>query len=582
MRRIRSMRLFMRLTAEGFTPSPEADRATLLRRLSFDLLGLPPSPAEIRETSLTISPLRMKARRRSAAGVSAFRLGARSTAGRGRYADTDGYSGEQYRPWAWRWRDWVIESLNDDLPYDQFTIDQLAGDQLPDATLDQRIATGFHRNALHSRETDVDPEEFRVRKVVECVNVTGAAWLGLTVGCAQCHSHKFDPLAHSEYFGLYAFFNSMDETEVPAPLRSDPAAFAETSLKLAALPIPEQPPQTMAAVLQQRAEVRATYVQLRGDFLSPGPEVQPHTPAVLPELHTAGGVPTRLDLARWLVSPENPLTARVAVNRAWQQLFCRGLVRTENDFGTQGTPPSHAELLDWLASELQVRGWSQKGLIRAIVTSATYRQSAVITDVLAERDPDNRLLARQNRMRHEAEVLRDAALSAAGLLDDQLGGPSFRLPVLRCRQRRRAAVEERTDGGPVSSRIYTSSSGTQLPFLMTFDAPTGTRSARGGTIEYADAALTLLNDPFFGVHRAGRRLVQEADADASRIERAFAICLSRSPSVDEVTDFVSFLRDQCRLLEQQPELVASLVVGAPPEQAADIALWTRARVDEHG
>lgn len=577
-----------RLKAEGLSPSPEADRATLLRRLSFDLLGLPPTPVEVKEFLADDQPDAWErlVDRLLASPHFGERWG-KHWLDVARYADTDGYSGEQYRPWAWRWRDWVIDSFNSDQPYDEFTINQLAGDLLPDATLDERIATGFHRNALHSRETDADPEEFRVRKVVECVNVTGAAWLGLTVGCAQCHSHKFDPISHSEYFGLYAFFNSTDEIELPAPLHGDAAAFAETSLTLAALPKPEgtteqppTPPQTMAPILQQRAEARVTHVQLRGDFLSPGDEVQAHTPAVLPAL-SSNGVATRFDLAQWLVSSENPLTSRVAVNRAWQHLFGRGLVRTENDFGTQGTPPSHPELLDWIATEFHANQWSRKRLIRTIVTSATYKQSAALTAELAERDPENRLLARQNRVRHEAEILRDAALSAAGLLDTQIGGPSFRPPVPPDAGN---VVELRWKSEPTPDRyrrgVYiVVQRNVQLPFLMTFDAPDGntfcTRRERSNT---PPQALTLLNDPFFFecATALGRRLANETTTDDERIALAFLACASREPTADESLEFQAFLREQRQLLEHQPELAATLATGAPVEQATAIALWTSA------
>jgi len=578
-----------RLKEEGLSPGPAADRATLLRRLSFDLLGLPPTPAEVREFVADDQPdaYERLVDRLLASPHFGERWG-KHWLDVARYADTDGYSGEQYRPWAWRWRDWVIDSFNADQPYDEFTIDQLAGDLLPEATLDERIATGFHRNALHSRETDADPEEFRVRKVVECVNVTGAAWLGLTVGCAQCHSHKFDPISHNEYFGLYAFFNSTDEVEIPAPLRGDAAAFAEASLTLAALPKPEAPkegepvpaPQTMAPVLQQRPELRVTHVQLRGDFLSPGEEVRPHTPAVLPAL-SSDSVATRLDLAEWLVSAEHPLTARVAVNRAWQHLFGRGLVRTENDFGTQGSPPSHPELLDWLATELQFNGWSRKQLIRTIVTSHTYRQSAALSDELTERDPENRLLARQNRIRHEAEILRDAALSSAGLLDTQIGGPSFRPPVppdagnvVEYRWKSEATPDRYRRGVYIVVQRNV-----QLPFLMTFDAPDGntfcTRRERSNT---PPQALTLLNDPFFFECAAalGRRVVMEAETDDERIALAFLSCASRGPADDERLEFQAFLRDQRRLLEERPELATALAAGAPAEQAIEVALWTSA------
>jgi mono/diheme cytochrome c family protein len=553
-----------RLREETLTSVPAADRVTLLRRLSFDLTGLPPAPDEIAAFVADDSPDACE--RLTDRLLASPHFGERW--GRGwmdlaRYADTDGYSGEQYRPWAWRWRDWVIDSLNADLPFDEFTIHQLAGDLLPEAGVEERVATGFYRNALHSREMDADPEEFRVRKIVDYVNVTGATWLGLTIGCAQCHSHKFDPVSHAEYFGLYAFFNSTGEADVAAPLRGDAAAFAKASLLLAAQ-TPGESPQTMAAVITEDIERRKTQIHLRGDFLSPGDEVQPHTPAVLPRLTTDQELPSRLDLAKWLMTADHPLTARVAVNRIWQSLFGRGLVRTENDFGTQGAPPTHPELLDWLAIEFPRRGWSQKQMIRQIVASAAYRRMAVLTPELAAHDPENRLLARQNRLRHDAEILRDAALAAAGLLDDRVGGPSFRPAVPADAGN---VVNHRWKSEPTPDRYRRGlyivvQRNVQLPFLMTFDAPDGntfcTRRERSNT---PPQALTLLNDPFFFecASQLAKRLVAEQQSDSDRLQSAFVACLARGPTDDEQADLMRYLGDQRRLL---------------PDANDELSLWT--------
>jgi hypothetical protein len=334
----------------------------------------------------------------------------------------------------------------------------------------------------------------------------------------------------------------------------------------------------MAQVLRESEQQRVTHVQLRGDFLSPGAEVQPGTPAVLPALESGGSRPTRFDLARWLVSPKHPLTSRVAVNRTWQHLFGRGIVSTENDFGTQGAAPSHSDLLDWLSVWFQ-HGWSQKRLIREIVTSAAYRRSSLQSDELADRDPDNTLLARQSRVRHEAEILRDAALAVAGVLDDQVGGPSFRPAVPPDAGN---VVELRWTSAPTPDRYRRGlyivvQRNVQLPFLMTFDAPDGntfcTRRERSNT---PPQALTLLNDPFFFecATRLGRRLTLEATTDATRIELAFRIGLSRPPSKDDIRDFTAFLQGQRAVLEHEPERVAALGEGALPGDATDVALWT--------
>src|SRR5690606_10540778 len=277
---------------------------------------------------------------------------------------------------------------------------------------------------------------------------TGAVWLGLTVGCAQCHSHKYDPFTQREYYGLYAFFDNADESDIPAPL----TAAAEVQYPVAAqAPAKKNAKQQaedaakkgkeqakgkaakdevpQAQTLVERSTPRVTRVLIRGDFLQPGPEVQPHTPAILPPLEASPGKrPNRLDLARWIMSADHPLTARVTVNRIWQRYFGQGFVGSSHDLGTQGEQPSHPELLDWLAGHFMDSGWDLKGLHRLIVTSATYRQSSAARPELEQLDPYNKLLARQNRLRVEAEIVRDLALAACGLLEPQIGGESVRPP----------------------------------------------------------------------------------------------------------------------------------------------------------
>ena len=573
-----------RLGRVGIAASEEADRATLLRRLSFDLIGLPPSPREVDAFLSDDGPLAYeRVVDRLLASPHYGERWAKHWLDLARYADTDGYSGEKYRRWAWRWRHWVIDALNDDMPFDQFTIEQLAGDLLPEATIEQRVATGFHRNYLHTREMDADQEEFRVRKIVDCANVTGVVWMGLTFGCAECHSHKYDPITQREYYGLYAFFNSMEEIELPAPLETVDVLLPPSAGAANGTDGGDGEPETvMAQALVELAEPRPTHVHLRGNFLAKGAAVNPHTPAVLPTLLVEGTRPNRLDLARWLVSREHPLTSRVAVNRIWQHLFGRGLVWTENDFGTQGTPPTHPELLDWLAVEFLEAGWSQKKLIRLIVTSKTYRQSSAVRRELLEHDPDNRLLARQSRMRHEAEIVRDAALSAAGLIDLRIGGPSFR-PAVPSDAGAVVSTQWKPDAGADQYRrgLYIVVQRTiPLPYLMTFDAPDGnafcTRRERSNT---PTQALTLLNSAeFFECCRAvGRRLVTERQSVEGRLSRAFRLTLGRSASREEVDDLKRFLAEQRELLQQQPQLAAEIAGIDTPGEADDVqeaALWT--------
>jgi hypothetical protein len=899
-----------RLEAEGLAPSPEADRATLIRRVSLDLVGLPPSPAEVEGFLHDPRP--------DAYERLVDRLLASPHFGEhwalhwldlARYADSDGYEKDLARPYAWLYRDWVIDALNRDLPFDQFTLEQLAGDLLPNATDSQKIATGFHRNTLTNREGGIDPEEDRVKQTFDRVNTTSAVWLGLTVGCAQCHDHKYDPISQREYYQLYAFFNSLREVDLPAPqpaelarYRRDKAAFdAEharllqardddlthefpqrsaawehtakpptarwsplrpraarsangatmeiqpddsivasgnnpatdtytvevatdlarlTAFRLEVLPDPKHPlgpgrsphgnfvlsefsvsapteaqdtrplafagaaasfaaddhpiaaaidgdpktgwavfprynhrhaavfrlaqpvslppasrlifkleqthgnqhtlgkvrlsatgddgivepdvipsdvaawlavppdarpeearsklrefyrslderlltlewmiashaanepafPDTQAQTLAELTEPRPTHLLVRGDFLRLGEAVSPGVPAALPPLPTPGGqasrrpsspaasepsahsdfalppsdpdrpvsgffgasgdstgsepsfanddrrpterpvqtavplVPTRLDLARWLVDPAHPLTARVHVNRLWQHLFGHGLVRTPEDFGSRGERPTHPELLDWLATEFPRRGWSQKAIIRLIVTSATYRQASRHRPELAARDPENRLLARQNRWRLAGETIRDAALSVSGRLATAVGGPSIRpplpadIPALGYANSIRWPYSEGAERYRRGLYIFKQRT-VPYPMLAVFDAPdwsvTCTRRERSNT---PLQALTLLNDPvFFECAQAlGHRLASAPTQSVrERLRFGFRLCLARVPTAEESARLERLYADQHRLLASNPASAHALAgaPGLPPERVVETAAF---------
>src|SRR5262249_14291380 len=312
-----------------------------------------------------------------------------------RYADSNGYQGDGERT-MWPWRDWAIDAFNRNMPFDQFTIEQLAGDLLPGSTHAQKLATGFCRNHMINGEGGRIPEENRVDYVMDMTETTGTVWLGLTFNCCRCHDHKFDALSQRDYYSLFAFFNQTPVNGGGGDPRTPPVLEYRTK---------DVPPQVVKVmVMEDMPKPRDTFLLTRGSYEKPADKVHAAVPAALPALKAHGLRPvgfTRLDLARWLVSPENPLTARVAVNRAWQQFFGAGLVKTSEDFGVQGEKPSHPELLDWLATEFAAspgrqpgEGWDVKALHRTIVTSATYRQSSKVTPALLERDPANRLLAR--------------------------------------------------------------------------------------------------------------------------------------------------------------------------------------------
>jgi hypothetical protein len=549
--------ILARLEAAGISPSPEADPVTLGRRVSLDLTGLPSEAAGASEAPADDTAYRQHVNALLASPHYGERWG-RHWLDQARYADSNGYAIDGDRV-MWPYRDWVIAALNRDLPFDRFTIEQLAGDLLPEASKAERAATAFHRNTLINEEGGTDPEQFRVESVNDRVNTTGTVWLGLTIGCAQCHTHKYDPITHRDYYRLFAFFNSgadRNDTGPTVPVRrgeflspeGTPAAPATAPAGSAGRA--GKPAELM--VMAERPHPRATHVLLRGDFTRPdlaAGSLRPGIPEVFggPLAHDrTAAPPTRLELARWLVSDDNPLTARVTVNRVWMRYFGRGLVETEEDFGTQGTAPSHPELLDWLAAEFIRGGWSMKSLHRLIVTSATYRQSSRARPDLEDTDPRNVLLARQTRLRLEAEIIRDAALAASGLLDRTLGGPSVRPPQpdgVYAFTQQAQKWETSTGRDRYRRGLYTFFyRSAPHPLFGTFDAPdfqtTCTRRGRSNT---PLQSLALANDPAFleCAQALAARVIRECPGAfderlEERLARAFHLALQRAPTATEL------------------------------------------------
>ena len=841
--------ILARLEAAGLQPSEPADRATLIRRLSLDLIGLPPTPQDVEafERDQAADAYEKLVDRLLASPHYGERW-ARRWLDLARYADTNGYEKDRTRS-IWPYRDWVIQALNADLPFDAFTVEQLAGDLLPGATTSQRIATGFHRNTMLNEEGGIDPLEFRFYSMTDRVATTATVWLGLTVGCAQCHTHKFDPIPHRDYYRFMGLLNNADEPEMPIALpqvarrrqeieakiadliadlpnrfppaetangddrrtleerrqanlerrfwewtgrqaaetvnwttlkpaeatanvprlsvQADDSIFASgdqskrdlytlrfspcskriTAIRLEALPDerlprggpgriyyegpagdfflsefsvtaggkavlfrqatatgknpaaaaaaidgdpqtgwslggePGQPrsvvfqlaaplssnsdlviqllferyyaaglgrfrisvtadPQPIATrdtppeideillteaelrtpaqnnllrhhylmtapelakdreaidrlrnempanpttlIMQERppANPRPTFMHTRGEYLQPSERVEPAVLSILPQL-PATLPPNRLALARWLVSTANPLCGRVTMNRQWAAFFGRGLVRTAEDFGYQGEPPSHPDLLDWLALELSRQGWSMKRMHKLIVMSTTYQQSSRTTRELLAKDPENRLLARSPRVRLEAEVIRDAAIYSGGLLFEKIGGPSVFPPQPA------GVTTEGTYGGlewkisPGGDRyrrgLYTFTKRT-APYAMatTFDAPSGEVCvARREVSNTPLQALTLLNDPVFEeVARAlGLSIAALSGTVDDRVDALFRRCLSRAPDRDERAQLCQFFQAQKRrfdLGELDAAKIASSGSGAVSERAA----WT--------
>jgi mono/diheme cytochrome c family protein len=631
-----------KLRANGLKPSPEADRTTLIRRLTLDLTGLPPTPAEVDAFVADESPRAYEklVDRVLASPHFGERL-ALDWLDAARFADTHGYHIDAGRDMS-KWREWIINAFNQNKPFDQFTIEQLAGDLLPNATLEQKIASGFNRNHMINFEGGAIPEEYHTAYLVDRVNTTGTVWLGLTIGCAQCHDHKYDPMTQREYYQLFAFFHNVPENgldgskgnaapllKLPSPgqqqmlehLRAaikdleprlkpfkpdDPEAktlrerLAKLKQELAELD--KQIPTTM--VMQEMPKPRDTFILVRGQYDKKGEKVTSGVPSFLPPLPT-DAPPNRLGLARWLVDLGNPLTARVIVNRYWQLFFGTGLVKTAEDFGSQGDMPSHPELLDWLAVEFMAPStapagsgvktpWDIKAFLKLLVTSATYRQSSAVSPELREKDPENRLLARGPRHRLQAEFIRDQALAVSGLLNREIGGrsvspyqPSGLWEELMSRE----------DGKNWTAQTYVQDHGKNLyrrtmytfwkrtcppPTLATFDAPDReTCTVRRARTNTPLQALVLMNDPTYveASRKLAERMMTEAKTAEQRIAFAFRLATARKPSEREIavlrrvfeTQFADYREDAKRALKL-------LAVGESKRNekldTAELAAWT--------
>lgn len=541
-----------RLNQEGLRYSPEASRPTLIRRLSLDLIGLPPTLEEVDAFVNDKSPNAYeKVVDRLLASPHYGERQARPWLDLARYADTNGYEADRNRS-MWPYRDWVIRALNDNMPFDQFTIEQIAGDMLPQATIEQRVATGFNRNTMLNEEGGIDQGEQRWMRLIDQVATTSQTWLGTTMACAQCHDHKYDPFSQKDFYKMLAFFERSDEPsfELPSP-ELDPKR-EELKKKIAESEGKVKPeelqklknelnalrgPRTLV-MSENQMKAATTHLRIKGGYLSKGGLVGADVPAIMPRL-PKGERPNRLGFARWLVSQDNPLTARVTVNRIWEQYFGRGLVETSEDFGTQGARPSHPDLLDWLACEFMDSGWDQKHIHKLIVMSATYRQSSVLRDDLRERDPQNVLLARGPRFRLEAEMIRDNALAISGLLSLKMGGPSVY-----------PDQPEGTWDSPYSGERWNTSQGENkyrrgiytfwkrtapYPSFVLLDATSReactVRRIRTNT---PLQALALMNDPVY--MEAAKALASRMRGESldERLKLGFKLCTARLPSASEV------------------------------------------------
>jgi hypothetical protein len=617
-----------RLEQEGVSPSPQADPATLLRRVTLDLTGLPPTPAELDAFLADHSAAayeqvvdRLLASPRYGERMALAWLDA------ARYADTNGYNNDEDRT-MWPWRDWVIDAFNRNMPYDRFIMEQLAGDLLSNATLSQKIATAFLRNQGHNTEGGIIQEEYRVEYVADRVHTTATVFLGLSMQCARCHDHKFDPISQKEYYQFYAFFNTIDEQQAsyvnfiaappsipfPSPQQqaklekfdrqardlkrqiwefesdNDPEMAIALQSKLADQErAKSQFESTLPAVMVMREmpNPRQTFILKRGQYDKPAEKVSADVPAILGTL-PSDAPRNRLTLARWLVDPGNPLTARVAVNRWWQQLFGAGLVRTVEDFGTMGEKPANPQLLDFLATQLIKSGWDIKAMQKLIVMSATYQQSSQIRPDLEQRDPENLLLARGPRGRLPAEVVRDDALAVSGLWREHVGGPSvkpYQPPGLweDVSVSRRAHYVADEGEGLYRRSLYTFWKRTcPPPALATFDAPNREVCvARRATTNTPLQALVLLNDITYveAARKLAERVMKAQSGTDARVNDLYRLALSRGATTEEQQIIREVYDDAAARFAKDPLQAEKLLsVGKSPRdqtlKAEELAAWT--------
>jgi hypothetical protein len=622
--------LWQRWEQEDLRPSPAADGATLVRRLYFDLTGLPPMPEEIDAFLQDDHPQAYE--RLVDRLLESPHYGERMAMywlDLVRFANSVGYHGDQEQPIS-PYRDWVIKAFNDNLPFDRFTTEQLAGDLLPEPTTDQRIATGYNRLLQTSHEGGVQQQEYLAKYSADRVRNFSQVWMGATMGCAECHDHKFDPYSQRDFYRLAAFFADVDdmrtfkggdtsptkrepELMVLSPLVQDEierlrarlaeieaastgedgdgAAADSPQLKALRDQIAALEGQQQRTMITEHVEPRIIRVLNRGDWMDDtGEIVQPGAPEFLPAVEPAGERATRLDLAQWLMAPENPLTARVFVNRMWYLFFGVGLSRSLEDNGAQGEAPTDPELLDWLAVEFRESGWDVQHMVRLIVASRAYRQASLVSPEMRESDPENRLFARQGRYRMPAEMIRDNALAVSGLLTDGLAGgtshpyqPAGYYTHLNFPRRDYTAD---ADWHQYRRGVYVHWQRQYLhPMLKAFDAPTREECTAQRPVSNTPlSALVLLNDPTFVEAArlfAARMLTEGGETDEARLRWGWRAALGREAADGEVESLRTLVEASRAEYGAHPAVAEELLsVGLSPRpeamDAVELAAWTNA------
>ncbi|GGB85372.1 PSD1 and planctomycete cytochrome C domain-containing protein [Dyadobacter sediminis] len=561
--------ILQKLEENGMEPNEEADKERLLKRLSLDLVGLPPT--------LEMMDQFLADKRPDAYDRMIDQLLKNPAYGEkmslhwldlARYADSHGYQDDGYRT-QWPWRDWVIHAFNNNMHYNDFVSWQLAGDLMPNASKEQLLATGFNRNHKITEEGGVIPEEYRIMYVTDRNDLFGKGLLGITLECAHCHDHKYDPFSQKEYYQMFAFFNNVKEVGIESVI-GGPETYAKKPLMeisdedvkgILSFVNKTDTNQLIVSVMGDLDTTRKTYILNRGVYDAPGDEVQPGTPAsILP--FDKKYPKNRLGLSQWLFDKRNPLTARVYVNMLWQEFFGKGIVKTSGDFGMQGELPSHPALLDWLATDFMEHDWDIKRLVKQMVSTAAYRQSAVVSKEKLAKDPDNILLARGPRYRIHAEYIKDLVLASSGLLNKTIGGPSVK-PY------QPAGLWEGATSGRGLLSVYNQDHGSALyrrgmytlikrtvppPTMSIFDASNRDLcEVKRLKTNTPLQALVMMNDP--AVLEASRvlatKLLQEKSQDKDKIIKAFRLIVCRTPSEKELDILTAYYEKQLKSIQPQ-------------------------------
>lgn len=564
-----------KMQEQDLDPNDEAAREQLLRRVSFDITGLPPTlemqdkfledKADDAYEKMVDALLKEKSYGEKMA-VHWLDIA--------RYADTHGYQDDGIRT-MWPWRDWVIHAFNQNYSYDKFLSWQLAGDLIPDANKESILATGFNRNHKITQEGGVIDEEYRIDYVTDRTNTFGKAFLALTFECAKCHDHKYDPILQKDYYSTFAFFNQLPEKgyqgDIYSGFPADPPRISISNQDLKGILsfINKKDSTPLKVMVMKDTILRPTHLLKRGAYDQLGERVSFGLPKDIFPFDTTNFPANRLGLAKWMLHKDHPLTSRVFVNRIWQEFFGKGLVKTSGDFGMQGDLPTHPELLDWLAIDFMNNGWNIKRLVKQIVMSATYRQSAIVTKNQLAVDPENIFLSRYSRMRLPAETLRDHVLASSGLLVNEIGGPSVKT------YQPKGIWEAATSGRGLSKYIqdhgenlYRKSMYTFIkrtvppPSMLIFDGSNRDQcEVKRLRTNTPLQALVMMNDP--QVLEASRVLAEkfskEKLSDEEKLSRAFRLIVSRKPSSEEKDILSEYYKSEMELFSQSKDKVESLM-----------------------